>query len=367
MTRPHEPPRGVPDGPRLCDADMRVLDFLAEHGFDVSRVDLLPEADRPRALALIRQMSVLDQYPADGCEDALVDATLARIDRYEAAREASMRLDARRTVRGFRLADFVSVAALVLVGIGVLLPVASRMREQSLATVCASNLRGLHSGLDAYARNHGGALPATASIGGLGSLFSPVPSRPGRVGPAVGAPPQLPAPYGAMRPAVLTHTVIFPGATVTIVQGVRDWSASNHSAHLGLLVAGQYADVHALQCPGCASGVPCFAYRVPARGHRFMLDTPGRTVVVADANPVIEFVRMGITPDSRVVSSRNHSDRGQNLLFNDGAVEWRVSPLLTTSPASFVDNIWLPRDERGRESLDLRAWPCDVNDNFVAQ
>ena len=69
MTEPPlPPPRGEPT---LSDADMRVLDFIAEHGFDASRVNELPEADRPRAMALIRQMGVLDAYPADDAGDGV--------------------------------------------------------------------------------------------------------------------------------------------------------------------------------------------------------------------------------------------------------------------------------------------------------
>jgi hypothetical protein len=37
---------------------MRVLDFLAEHGFDASKVQLLAAEDQPRAMALVRQMQV---------------------------------------------------------------------------------------------------------------------------------------------------------------------------------------------------------------------------------------------------------------------------------------------------------------------
>jgi hypothetical protein len=94
---------------------MRVLDFLAEHGFDASKVQLLAAEDQPRAMALVRQMQVLDVYPTDVSDSALVDATLARIDRWEAASEASMRVQSGR-LRNFRLSDFISVAALILVG-----------------------------------------------------------------------------------------------------------------------------------------------------------------------------------------------------------------------------------------------------------
>ena len=78
MKNPPDQPSELPTGPSLSDADMRVLDFLAEHGFDASRIELLPEADRPRAMALIGQMQVLDHYPTESAEDSLVDATMDR-------------------------------------------------------------------------------------------------------------------------------------------------------------------------------------------------------------------------------------------------------------------------------------------------
>jgi hypothetical protein len=368
MSHPPDQSPGEIFGAQLCDADMRVLDFLAEHGFDASKVPLLPLEDQPRAMALVRQMQVLDAYPADDSDSSLVDATLARIDRWEAASEASMRVHS-GPLRNFRLADFVSVAALILVGVGILLPIAARIRQQSLSSVCANNMRSLHGGLDSYARTHGGLLPAVASIGNLGSLFSTTPTQQPSVSSALGMQSTSTTPlYLQNAPMTPTRMVIqFPGGTVVIQQGAQDWSGSNHSAHLSPLVAQGYTDMQSLQCPACAAGLPCFAYRVPARGQRFMLDTPGRTVVVADSNPMIEARKLGGTLESRVVNSNNHRGSGQNLLFSDGAIEWKTSPILTTSPATSMDNIWLPRNERGREVLELRSWPSVAADNFVAQ
>ncbi|RLS46224.1 MAG: hypothetical protein DWH86_03530 [Planctomycetota bacterium] len=364
---PNESPGGN-FGLQLCDADMRVLDFLAEHGFDASKVPLLPAEDQPRAMALVRQMQVLDVYPADDSDSSLVDATLARIDRWEAASEASMRIQSGR-LRNFRLSDFVSVAALILVGVGVLLPIAARIRAQSLSTVCANNMRSLYGGLDNYARDHGGLLPAVASFGNIGSLFSTSPESQPSTHSSQGLPNNNSTPLYLQNTPMAPTQFVFqvPGGVVVIRQGSRDWSGSNHSAHLTQLVALGYTDIHSLQCPACAAGMPCFAYRVPARGQRFVLDTPGRTVVVADSNPMIEARRLGSMPESRVLNSSNHRGSGQNLLFSDGAIEWKTSPILTTSPATAMDNIWLPRDERGREMLDMRSWPSVAADNFVSQ
>ncbi|NBQ13636.1 MAG: hypothetical protein EBU31_03255 [Proteobacteria bacterium] len=342
---------------------MRVLDFLAEHGFDASRIELLPEADRPRAMALIRQMQVLDHYPMESAEDSLVDATMARIDRWEAARAESMQIQ-RGGFSRFRLSDFVSIAALVLVGIGVLLPVAARVREQSLSTVCSNNMRTLYGAFDAYADANGGALPATASIGNFSSLFSPSPAmQPATQSMAEG--------WGRRQamgvPTGQTIMVIrAPHTTIIMTSSTQDWSNINHGAHLTQLVSKGYLEAGALQCPSCAAGLPCIAYRVPARGERFMLRTPGRTVVVADANPLVEARRRGIVLPSTAVNSLNHGEQGQNMVFSDGAVEWRTSPFMTT-PAGSMDNIWLPRDSSGREQLDMRSWPSASTDNFVTQ
>ena len=368
MSSPPEQSPGGNSGPQLSESDMRVLDFLAEYGFDASKVQLLAAEDQPRALALVRQMQVLDAYPADDSDSSLVDATLARIDRWEAASEASMRVQSGR-LRNFRLSDFISVAALLLVGVGVLLPIAARIREQSLSTACANNMRSLHGGLDSYARDYQGLLPAVASLANAGSLFSAQPPLQPRTLSTSGLQSDSNTPiYLQNTPTAPTELVFqIPGGIVVIRQGSRDWSGSNHGEHLKHLIELGYNDSQSLQCPACAAGKPCFAYRVPARGQRFVLDTPGRTVVVADSNPMIEARRMGFNSESRVVNSSNHRGSGQNLLFSDGAIEWKTSPILTTSPANSMDNIWLPRDGRGREVMELRSWPSVAADNFVSQ
>ena len=72
MSSPPEQSPGGNSGPHLCEADMRVLDFLAEHGFDASKVQLLAAEDQPRAMALVRQMQVLDAYTTDDSDEALL-------------------------------------------------------------------------------------------------------------------------------------------------------------------------------------------------------------------------------------------------------------------------------------------------------
>lgn len=363
-----DPPTDRPPGsgePQLTDADMRVLDFLAEHGFDASRVELLPEADRPRAMALIRQMQVLDHYPAGSSNDTLVDATLARIDRWEAASAESLRFEPRR-IGAFRLADLIGVAAVLMIGTAVLVPIARSMRSEGLARACASNMRTLGGAIASYASQHGGMLPATASIADLGSMFrrSRAPAVPAAQANGMAA---APAPAGRMEAvgAPMQFEMRTPDSWMRVSVQVVQWHSIRHSENLNPLVAGRFCGAQDLQCPGCASGTPCFAYRVPMRGERFMLDSGRRSVLLADANPLTEANRVG-TRASHLQGSNNHAQSGQNMLFNDGSAEWHTSPLLPDGLGGF-DNIWLPRDSQGRERIDMRAWPTVPHDNFVTQ
>jgi hypothetical protein len=96
-----------------------------------------------------------------------------------------------------------------------------------------------------------------------------------------------------------------------------------------------------------------------------MLDRGFRSVVIADANPLTEASRLGLRA-SHLQSSNNHGQSGQNMLFSDGAVEWHTSPLVGDG-AGTTDNIWLPRDSRGMERIDLQAVPTQPRDTFVTQ
>ena len=374
MNAQNEHPPGDIPGPQLCDADMRVLDFLAEHGFDASRLHLLPPEDHPRAIALIRQMEMLDHYPAGDAHDLLVDATLARIDRWEAAEQRAMRIGTARFSQ-IRRSDLIGVAAIILAGLGVLLPIAAHAREQRLITACGNNMHSLHDALTGYARDHEGALPLMASIGGgIGSLLSPSSNGANAPGPARTATDdrrRAEAPQAQMQivrgSRTTTTTVQRNGVSVVVVEERLDVVGTMHGSNLEALVDLGYVDRHALECPACAAGQPCLAYRVPARGQRFALNAPGRFVLVSDSNPHVEALRAGRPAPARTANSSNHGGSGQNLLFNDGSVEWTTSPLVSTSPARAIDNIWLPRRADGRESLDNPEWPSDETDNFLSQ
>lgn len=303
---------------RLSEADRRVLDRLADHGFDASCLEGLSIADRRRGERILGQLGLLDSYP-DGIPDGLVtepdadllvDATLARIDREESARAGRLRIraDPAASAAGpfrpsFRLADLVAVASAAILITTVAIPLVRSTRETSGRADCMNTLRRLAMGLDAYAEDFRGAMPVTAGFslaGGTGS------------GDAIGA-----------------------------------WSRSRNGENLSPLVAGGYCNAGDLRCPcdrhgGAGVG---WAYRIPAAGPGW--EGADRTAVAADRNPIADLTLAGRPIGSVILNSENHGGEGQNVLWSDGSIEFLSIPCLqrpgpADHPHLTVDNIWIP-------------------------
>lgn len=307
--------------PRLSDDDQRVLDVLIEAGLDEAALERVSAADRPRAQRLLQLFSLLDHYPVSDADDALVDATLARIDRYERDAESRLRLDPvpdaaplGRVLR-IRMQDLVTVAAVLLLGVSIGWPVLSRMRQVSYSTACSANLRSLGGALAAYANDSNGALPVMTA-GLLGG----------------------------------------------------SWDTVRNSDNLELLPQLGYCDLGHLDCPGHRGYGPSYSFTmVPPPGAPrgpSWLQQPTR-VLLADRNPVLDHLRMGLPLDDYSIPSPNHGHRGQNVLFGSLVVEWRVSPVVRHENGD-LDNFWLVRLQDGREDLQPGSKPGDAEDNFLA-
>ena len=153
----------------LSEEDRRAIDALLEAGLveddGVENINESPESKRQMAaLMLLRK---LDAYPVSEPDSLLVDATMARIAREERARRDRLEIHTPGWSKRTQWADFGAVAAVALIATGVGWPIAQRMRAASLEQHCANNLRTVGSSIVAYAVDHRGNLPATASLGGL--------------------------------------------------------------------------------------------------------------------------------------------------------------------------------------------------------
>jgi hypothetical protein len=275
----------------LSADDQRLLDALVDAGFDRNILSLVSGSDSKRLDAICGVMELLNDYPVEDADETLVHATLARIDRYEEA------------------PDFITVAAVLLIGVGVLWPIISSVRQEALRAACGNNMRGLAYAFSQYAADNKSAIPMAMA------------------GPLHG------------------------------------WDRASNVLNLEPLVSGNYCTAGHLNCPGhhhsssSMAGVgPSYSYRLVPAGSRIGWGTTRVTVILGDLNPIVDAAYSGrhLPPLS---VSLNHNGRGQNVLVTDGSSMWLDQPMVGR------DNIWLPHHTdrlRGGEG------PADESDIFMA-
>jgi hypothetical protein len=306
----------------LSAADRRVLDALVQVGFARGRLpealDRMTPEDQRRAAAMTRLLGVLDDYPVEDAEPALLHATLARIDRHEDQLAARMQFDARKELAGggggsgrrIRIPDFISVAAVLLIVAGVMWPVLDGVRQRSIDAACANNMRRLALSFSDYSADNNGSMPM-AMAGPMGT-----------------------------------------------------WDTVKNVINLKPLVDQGYCEAGHLNCPGHhlhsdaeSAGAPSYSYRWFTPQGAAHWNGPRVTIILGDLNPLIDAARRG-WPAPPLSVSVNHGGRGQNVLASDGQTIWLTDPVIGRG-----DNIWMPDNA---DSLTPGSSPVDGDDVFLA-
>ncbi|MGI9013973.1 MAG: hypothetical protein ACR2GY_06970 [Phycisphaerales bacterium] len=277
------------DGLQLSQADQMLFDRLAEAGFDPDAVEAGNATEQQRLVAITRLLNLLEDYPVDDAEDVLIHATIARIHRTDASRHvlAAIGPDDTEASEGsqrrlIRLPDFLSIAAVLLLGVSVAWPVLGMLRQRSIDAGCVNNLRTLGSALESYARSNNGNIPM--AVAGFGPTASQV------------------ARWVDLAP---------------------------------LTEQGYCPEGHA-NCPGHTERMGYSRQVVTADSKVSWFTTQSAdTSVLGDRNPIIDARALGDRIDP-FANSRNHRGRGQNLLQGDNSTIWLEVPYQTEN-----DNIWL--------------------------
>lgn len=295
------------DRNELSPDDARLLDLLVESGFDAARVEGVDALERRRVEALLSVFTLMDDYPVEDADDSLVHATVLRVRRGVDLAERQQRVmglsSVEATERGWRIRmpDIISIAAVLLISVALGSVVLTKVRQQAIDAGCESNLRALAQGFNLYARDYDGRIPmAPAGYATAGIAFWPDP-----------------------------------------------YVLSKHN----------YCDQGHANCPGHHQGGGYSRQVVNGTAH-FAWPTLPRIPVLGDRNPVIDARDTGDIINPFVANSENHSQRGQNVLFSDGSIEWLVEPLFNDD-----DNIWLIRGQRTFEPGDA---PATLEDAFLA-
>lgn len=292
----------------LSERDHDTLELLVSAGY---RVDRLPGGIRARAkqqMAVLNLLGDLDPAslgtPAD--TDRLVTATLTRVQGAIEEQADRMSLETTPLRRRRSISDLVSVAALIMLGSAVVVPMVGAFREHGRRVSCQSNLMAAGLGFGSYANDFHDALPLASE------------SRAG-----------------------------------TPWWHVGDAQRSN-SANLFTLARTSYANLSDLACSGnpqaCRDKIVAgdmdwrsinqvsYSYQNMFATDRTRWSQKNTVVIVADRSPIIPLAMQGKSFDPQA-NSLNHAGRGQAVLFNDGTVRFLTTPVLENH-----DNVYLPRE-----------------------
>lgn len=238
-----------------------------------------------------------------------------------------------RLHRAFTLIELLVVIGIIAVLLAILLPALEKAREHAHVAKCATNLRSLGAGLALYANENHGNYARTVYQPGLP--------------PTAGTNASAPNPFAAGGPApndvsaaifLLVRTQRFPTVMFTCpYNDVNDWqpdpaqdppSRSNFTDYRHNL-GYSYLNPYPIAPVQAAGYLP---------GQRLDPAMP----VMADINP----------GSGSTENSENHEERGQNVLYADGHVQWEISPLVGIDK----DNIYV------NKAGMVNASPVDPSD-----
>lgn len=306
-----------------------------------SGVEASPDSspDQERVKKLSRVVDLLSCCDAPAVPDDLIQQTLKRVEESRQRQRFAHQVQALSGGSGcggrFQWADMLTVAAVMLIGASLLLPVLNRMRSDARQAACANNLAMAGAAIGQYSADHGNTLPR-----------------------------------GKVRPGTVWWNVGQPDQPEGLVQ--------SNSAHLYILIRKCYLHAHTLDCPdnACAANrldetmfdwpnaqAVSYSYQNQYTAKPTRIDQVSEMAILADKNPM--FVsrsdkahglayRADLAPTTPTAF---HQGRGQNLLTTSGRVIWQTQPIGPNG-----DNIWLIR---GVHSYRGTEAPQEADDSFL--
>ena len=265
---------------KLSKADAEMLDQLVDVGFELDQLEYISPEDTQRAKSILKLLGLLEAYPVEDASDTLIDATIVRIDQYEAKRSARMQIhtpELETTSRGFRLRmpDLISVAAMILVTFAVFAMISNSARNQTISNECATNMAMVGRGLFNYASEHNGNTP-TEQATEVATLFGG----------------------------------LIPERTDAEVLATEAYCEHSH-----------------LNCPGHGGEGRGFSYQTQSVAMWDEIQSQGKVfIIMSDQNPVLNKMLTNQEFDP-FTPSPTHGALGQNHLRDDGSIASGVAPV----------------------------------------
>lgn len=354
-----------------------VMDFFFQCGEEgeLERGRLLVETDSEAAqffASLGVTFRCLDCLDGEECPDDLVALTIARLKLAARVQQTSpadrldelLKHESRKTLpfdfsssqslpsseskpRVLKLAfEIAAMAAAVVLVSGLLLPAVSAMRDHSRQVACSVNLGRIGRALSAYADDNDGRF-ASAQL------------QPGQPWWMVGD--QSEQPRSSTRYVWQLVRLGYVGGENFVCPGHRDGCTVQYNS-------ASMAGLKDFPSPQNIS----YSVMLRCGQKKTMIQNGQRRIILSDMNPVFvtfrkrigtncvtqreEYERVLLNEDLKRMLSPNHSQRGQNVLFCDGSVEFLASRFYQEDDIFTV---------RGVETYTGHEVPADEKDIFL--
>jgi hypothetical protein len=166
------------DFANLEPQDAALFDQLVDVEFNVDALEGVDDRMRQRASRLLAMMGLLDDYPIEAVSDedreTLISATMLRIDREMNAQSDRMKLDSVARLPRLRLREFVAIAAVLIAGLAIALPLFSRASKFEKTSISQASLGNFSKALEAFADDHDSRYPSKQiDLGEMGPGYQP--------------------------------------------------------------------------------------------------------------------------------------------------------------------------------------------------
>jgi type II secretory pathway pseudopilin PulG len=248
--------------------------------------------------------------------------------------------------RGSAFIEMLAVLGIIVMLAALLIPMFIHARAQSAQARCMNNLRQIGSAFASYATENKGHFPSTRPS--TGSNVTPDISNSGFAaiepfGPDGPVHNNVPAAaFLLLRAQDLSPSTFICPATTDPPDNLGDVPARQRSNFTNVRRNLSYG----IQNPYASSAAV-------AAGFKWNNTLPAGFPLMADRGP--DSPTDSSADVTRLANSLNHEGRGQNVLYADGGVQWRLTPLAGLND----DHIYLTRGGRVLDS------PGDASDSIL--